>query len=76
MDTFSIDASKGGTVSTARGTKIIVPTNAFKSSSGYDVKGNVRIEIKEFVNKSDVVLSEFSSSQFINKYNDSIVEMP
>lgn len=75
-DTFTVNTTNGGNHTTARGTKISIQPSAFVTSSGYDVKGNVKIEFKEITKKSEIILNELSTSKFDDKFLDSIVENP
>lgn len=54
---FPVDGAKGGTLIGDRGTKVIIPENAFVDLKGNPVTGKVDFEFKEIIDKSDIVLS-------------------
>ncbi len=54
---FTIDNAAGGTVTTAKSSKITFPPNCFRRPNGLAVTGNVNVEFKELVDKVDFVLS-------------------
>lgn len=75
-DTFTVNTTTGGNHTSARGTKISIQPTSFVTTTGNEVKGNVKIEFKEIIKKSEVILNELSTSKFENKLFDSIVENP
>ncbi|MEY5048327.1 MAG: hypothetical protein RLZZ175_1686 [Bacteroidota bacterium] len=75
-DTFIVNTTTGGNHTTSRGTKITIQPTSFVTTTGNEVKGNVKIEFKEIIKKSDIILNELSTSKFDDKFLDSIVENP
>jgi hypothetical protein len=55
--TVIFDASKGGTFTGNSGSRYIFQPNSFINSSGNTITGNVQVEVKEYVNKTDMLLS-------------------
>jgi hypothetical protein len=53
---FSVDASAGGIITTSKGTKLTFPANAFKNANGQTVSGNVTVEVKDIMDASDMLL--------------------
>ncbi len=62
MQTYTFDASIGGVFTTANGTIITVPANAFKTQAGGAVVGNVTLQFKDVYKKSDMLLNNISTS--------------
>lgn len=56
-ESFVIDASNGGTLTTTKGTKINFPAGIFKKANGQIVSGNVTVEVKDILQVSDMLLS-------------------
>ncbi len=56
-EAFIIDASAGGTITTSKGTKLNFPANAFKNAAGQTVSGNVRVDVKDILSPSDMLLA-------------------
>lgn len=56
-ETFTFDASAGGTFTTAKGTKLIVQPNAFVDANMNPVTGSVKVELKDLYSKSDILFS-------------------
>ncbi len=54
---FSLDASRGGVITTKNGVKYYIPAYAFENYSGMPVSGTIKISIKEIFNISDMILS-------------------
>ena len=61
MQTYTFDAATGGVFTTAKGTVITVPANAFKTQTGGAVTGNVTIQFKDVYKKSDMVLNNLTT---------------
>lgn len=59
--TFNISVLTGGTFTSSNGTIVTIPANAFVTSSGILVTGNVTIEFKDIYKKSDMLLSNIPS---------------
>ena len=55
-ESFTIDASTGGTLTTTKGTKINFPAGIFKKANGQIVSGNVTVEVKDILSASDMLL--------------------
>jgi hypothetical protein len=54
---FTVNASGGGTVSGTDGTTIFFPASAFKDLSGNSVSGNVEVNLKEYNTIGDMAFS-------------------
>lgn len=52
-----VDAGRGAVFTGDGGTKIVVPPSAFIDEEGQEVLGEVMVEFKEVVDKSDILLS-------------------
>jgi hypothetical protein len=59
--TYTVDAATGGTFTTPQGTVVHIPSNAFVTSNGTTVTGNVSIEFKDIYKKSDMLLADVST---------------
>jgi len=55
--TYTIENQKGGTISYASGSTIVIPANAFLDEKGQPVKGNVEVKYREFADQLDIFLS-------------------
>lgn len=55
-ESFSMDASTGGTITTTKGTKINFPAGIFKNAAGQIVTGNVTVQVKDILQASDMLL--------------------
>lgn len=53
--TFTVNASLGGTITGAKGTVVTFPSNAFVKGNGATVTGSVTIELKEVFSKKDMI---------------------
>ena len=58
---FNVSALTGGTFTSSNGTIVTIPANAFVTSSGSNVTGNVTVEFKDVYKKSDMLLSNIPS---------------
>ncbi|MEO6883983.1 MAG: hypothetical protein ABI199_08165 [Bacteroidia bacterium] len=56
--TYTINATAGGSFTTPKGTIVNVPANVFYTQTGTLVTGNVTIEFKDIYTKSDMLLSD------------------
>ena len=56
--TFTINASAGGSFTTAKGTQVTIPQSCFVDKNGTLVTGAVTIEFKDIYQKSDMLLSD------------------
>jgi len=56
MQTGTLDAATGGTLTGSQGTQFVFPANAFQDGSGNLITGAVNIEYAEFYKRSDMVL--------------------
>ncbi len=61
-ESFTIDASAGGTLTTSKGTKINFPAGIFKNGTGQIVTGNVTVEVKDILKASDMLLGNRPTS--------------
>ena len=63
---FTIDQSNANDtyITGKNGTKIVIPQNAFVDTFGPIVSDKIQIELKEILSKSDMILSDQSSSCF------------
>jgi hypothetical protein len=62
IQSYTIDGSAGGSFTTAQGTIVTVPPNAFKTLSGAMISGNVTIKFKDLYKKSDMLLDNMPTS--------------
>ena len=56
-ENFTVSAETGGTLTTTRGSKIVIPANAFVTASGEAVTGNVEVKMKEITSKADMIFA-------------------
>lgn len=56
--TISLDAHTGGSFYGNSGTRYVIPSDAFMTTSGIPVSGNVQIEVKEFLDRADMLFSK------------------
>ncbi len=70
--TFSIDASAGGSITGEQGTTIFFPPNALVYQDGSPVTGEVTIELVEIYNKADMLLKNMPTN---GKRPDGTIEM-
>lgn len=57
-ETFTLDASAGGTIITSKGTKITFPANVFRDGSNNIVSGNIKVHVKDILKPSDMILGD------------------
>lgn len=57
LQTFTINAANGSWITGAKGCKFYFPANALLDASNNPVTGNVTIELKEYMNKADMLFS-------------------
>lgn len=62
IQTFTIDAASGGTITAKRGTKITFPPNAFANPDNSITSGNVQITLKEALLKKQWILESLSTT--------------
>jgi hypothetical protein len=62
LQTFTIDAATGGTITGKRGTKITFPPNAFANPDNSITSGNVEVTFKEALRKKDWILQGLSTT--------------
>ena len=55
--TTTVDATTGGTFYGNSGTRYVIPRNAFQTSGGTQVTGNVTVLTAEFLSKTDMIFS-------------------
>jgi hypothetical protein len=65
LQTFTIDATKGGSFTTSKGTIVNIPANAFVTQTNWPVTGSVTIQFKDIYKKSDMLLSNVGTT-FVN----------
>ena len=58
LQSFTINASTGGVLTTTQGTTITIPENAFLSQTNTPISGNVTIEFKDIYKKSDMIFCD------------------
>jgi hypothetical protein len=56
-ESYSLDAVRGGKITSSSGSKIIVPERAFVNTEGTTVEGKVEIRYRELQNPVDIFLS-------------------
>ncbi len=61
---FTLDASVGGVITGSEGTKITFPQHAFQFLNGNSVTGNVSISLREVYTKSEMILSQMTTTSF------------
>lgn len=64
LQTFSVNATTGGSFTCEKGTKITIPANAFVDVNGSQIHGDIKFNIKEIYDKSDMLLSNKPTSMF------------
>lgn len=57
MQTVTIDAALGGTFTSPQGTVVTIPPNAFVTSGGAIITGNVTVDFKDIYSPADMILS-------------------
>lgn len=55
--TVTIDATTGGTFTSPQGTVVTIPPNAFVTSGGAPISGNVTVEFRDIYTPADMILS-------------------
>ena len=64
LQTYSVNATTGGSFTCEKGTKITIPANAFVDGNGNQINGDIKFNIKEIYDKSDMLLSNKPTSMF------------
>ncbi len=76
-ETFSFDASAGGTITLKSGTQITFPANAFVKPDGSAVTGSVTVSAKDILKASDMILANkptvTASGQMLESFGEIIV---
>jgi hypothetical protein len=62
VQTFTVDAATGGSITAKRGTKIIFPPNAFANPDNSITTGNVLVTVKEALLKKQWILEGLSTT--------------
>lgn len=62
LQTFTVDAATGGTITAKRGTKITFPPNAFANPDNSITTGNVLVTVKEALLKKQWILEGLSTT--------------
>lgn len=57
QESFTIDAATGGTITTSKGTKVIFPSNMFKTPTGKTVAGSVTVKVLDVFETEDMILN-------------------
>lgn len=57
IQTYEVDAEKGGTITLPNGGSIDVPTEAFVDENGNAIQGTVKISLQEFHSMADILSS-------------------
>lgn len=57
LQTFTIDATTGGTFTGAKGTQVTIAPGTFVNYDGSEVNGNVQIKLKEVFSARDMIFS-------------------
>lgn len=58
FESFVIDATNGGSLTTTKGTKIIFPAGSFVDKNNQPVSGNVTVFVKDILQPSDMILGD------------------
>jgi hypothetical protein len=64
IQTYTIDASTGGSFTSLQGTTVTIPPNAFLTKLNVPVTGNVTIQFKDIYKKSDMFLESMPTVMF------------
>lgn len=64
VQTFTVNASSGGTITGSKGTQIIFQPNSFIDMNNQPVSGNVTIELREILSKQDMIFSNKTTSSY------------
>src|SRR5690606_4963737 len=77
-ETFTLDASAGGTLTLSSGTTITFPANAFVKPDGSPVSGNVSVSAKDILTAGDMILANkptiTSSGEMLESFGEIIVQ--
>lgn len=57
LQSFTLNATSGGWITGAKGCRFYFPANALLTKTNMPVTGNVTIELKEYMNKADMLFS-------------------
>lgn len=57
-ETFTVDASAGGVITSSKGIKYTIPAGVFVTSAGASVTGNVTVSVKEINTPADMLLAD------------------
>jgi len=78
FESFIIDASAGGSLTTSKGTKITFPANAFVDKNNQPVSGDVRVHVKDIMQPSDMILGDKPTidqkGNFLRSFGELIVK--
>lgn len=64
LEQFTFNAATGGTFTSAKGSKITIPTNCFVKGNNQAVTGNLTIGFKDIFKKSDMLFSDVPTNFF------------
>lgn len=62
LQTYTVDASSGGSFTTSQGTAVTIPANSFYTQQWQSVTGQVSISFKDIYKKSDMLLSNMPTN--------------
>jgi hypothetical protein len=62
VQTFSVDAAIGATITGAQGTRLSFPPNSFKNAAGATITGNVQISLLEIYKPGDMIAHAASTA--------------
>ncbi len=75
---FTVDAAAGATITLSSGTKITFPANAFKTSGGVVISGNVSVSARDILDASDMILADkptlTSGGEMLQSFGEIIVK--
>lgn len=76
-ETFTFDATTGGTFNASKGSKINIPSNALVFKDGSSVSGSVNLKVKEVFSESDMIFSgvfPISNSYVLNSGGEFFIQ--
>lgn len=66
IQTFTVSASTGGTITLASGSQLFITTNAFRNPNGGVTQGNVTIEVNEMYSRSQLLINNYPTESELN----------
>lgn len=77
-ESFTLDASAGGTITTTKGTKITFPPNVFRDANNNIVSGSIKVHVKDILKASDMILGDKptmdAKGAFLRSFGELIVK--